>query len=341
MKSFHILYIAFAFVWCVVAATTTGQDAPEGLVKRGSSPIAEDAVDPDSPKSASRLNVHNLQDDDNLPTPPHHNSPLDPYKSVADEEAEQQIVAYDSFFMSISMIVVSEIGDKTFLIAALMAMRNSRIVVFSAAFASLVVMTVLSGIVGHALPTLISQRLTQFLASGLFIVFGIKLLKEGLSMSKELGVEEELAEVEEELASSNLNHQLNDIESGSGSGASTQPSAKASKTFLTDFADQVQNLASFVLSPVWIQVFVMTFLGEWGDRSQIATIAMAAGSDYWFVILGAIVGHGLCTAAACLGGKLLAKRISMRNITLGGAIAFFVFAVLYFYDAYYNVGENV
>lgn len=345
MRSFHILYVALAFVWCVVAAATTGQNAPEGLVKRGSSPIAEDAVDPNSPKSASRLNVHNLQDDDNLPTPPHHNSPLDPYKSVADEEVEQQIMAYDSFFMSISMIIVSEIGDKTFLIAALMAMRNSRIVVFSAAFASLVVMTVLSGIVGHALPTLISQRLTQFLASGLFIVFGIKLLKEGLSMSKELGVEEELAEVEEELASSNLNHQLNDIESGSGSaagsGSSTQPSAKVAKSSLADVADQVQNLASFVFSPVWILVFVMTFLGEWGDRSQIATIAMAAGSDYWFVILGAIVGHGLCTAAACMGGKLLAKRISMRNVTLGGAIAFFVFAVLYFYDAYYIVGENV
>ena len=52
----------------------------------------------------------------------------------------------------------------------------------------------------------------------------------------------------------------------------------------------------------------MTFLGEWGDRSQIATIAMAAGSEYWFVIFGAIIGHGLCTAAACIGGKYLAKK---------------------------------
>ena len=49
-------------------------------------------------------------------------------------------------------------------------------------------------------------------------------------------------------------------------------------------------------------------LGEWGDRSQIATIAMAAGSEYWFVIFGAIIGHGLCTAAACIGGKYLAKK---------------------------------
>ena len=25
------------------------------------------------------------------------------------------------------------------------------------------------------------------------------------------------------------------------------------------------------ISPVWIQVFIMTFLAEWGDRSQIAS----------------------------------------------------------------------
>lgn len=345
MKLLHILSVAFTFIWCVAAATAAGQPSSDGLAKRGSTPVDEDAPDPDSPKSASRLNVHKIQDEDNLPTPPHHQSPLDPYKAAgasADAESDQDHeVSYDSFFMSISMIVVSEIGDKTFLIAALMAMRNSRIIVFSAAFSSLVVMTVLSGIVGHALPTLISQRLTQFLASGLFIVFGFKLLREGLAMSKELGVEEELAEVEEELASSNLNHQLDDIESGAGETNQTSSAftPKPSKSYVAEFGDQIQNLASFILSPVWIQVFVMTFLGEWGDRSQIATIAMAAGSDYWLVILGAIVGHGLCTAAACLGGKLLAKRISMRNVTLGGAVAFFVFAVLYFYDAYYNV-EN-
>lgn len=252
-------------------------------------------------------------------------------KKITEEDNEPQnkehLEDLESFYLAISMIVVSEIGDKTFLIAALMAMKHLRIVVFSAAFLSLVVMTVLLGLVGHALPTLISQRVTQFLASILFVIFGFKLLKEGLSMLKEAGVDEEMAEVEEELASSNMNVAMNDLESGSTSG-------KLQQKWYLEFGSQIKDLLSFVLSPVWIQVFVMTFLGEWGDRSQIATIAMAAGLDYWFVIFGAAVGHGICSAAACIGGQLLATRISMRNVTLGGAIAFFVFAVLYFYDFY-------
>ena len=56
----------------------------------------------------------------------------------------------------------------------------------------------------------------------------------------------------------------------------------------------------------------MTFLGEWGDRSQIATIAMAAGQDYWWVTGGAISGHAVCTAAAVIGGRAIAGRVSLR-----------------------------
>lgn len=308
-------------------------------------------IDYEAGKEKSKLGVSAIEDEDNDPTPGHAKKPLKPYESEIDMEAgipnlesatddeDQQQHPYDSFVMSVSMIIVSEIGDKTFLIAALMAMKHSRVLVFFAAFSSLAIMTVLSGVVGHTLPTLISKRLTQFLASVLFIVFGAKLLNEGLSMSKDVGVDEELAEVEEEIQMKDINGTMNDAEAGVGSSSSSGHGSQGHFTpkKKSSTLDQLKDLANFVFSPIFIQVFVMTFLGEWGDRSQIATIALAAGSDYWFVIIGAILGHGVCTCAACVGGKLLAKKISMRNVTLGGAIAFFVFAILYFYNAYYDL----
>jgi len=52
------------------------------------------------------------------------------------------------------MIIISELGDKTFLIAALMAMSHPRGVVFAAAFGALLVMSVLSAALGHAVPHL-------------------------------------------------------------------------------------------------------------------------------------------------------------------------------------------
>lgn len=50
-----------------------------------------------------------------------------------------------AFVASLSMIIVSELGDKTFFIAAIMAMRHSRITVFAGAISALAVMTILSG----------------------------------------------------------------------------------------------------------------------------------------------------------------------------------------------------
>ncbi|KAL7274675.1 GCR1-dependent translation factor 1 [Rhizina undulata] len=259
-----------------------------------------------------------------------------------------------SFALSFVMIIFSEIGDKTFLIAALMAMKHPRVLVFTAALSSLILMSILSALLGHAVPTLIPKKFTNLLAGLLFLVFGVKMIREGLAMPKGTAqAQEELAEVEAEL----LEKSSNSLESGLhphsyGRPHSSHLRRSTSSPSLSDsdedeyarargaqkkvgFLEGIANLAGLLLSPAWVQTFVMTFLGEWGDRSQIATIAMAAGQDYWFVTVGAVTGHAVCTGGAVIGGRMLASKISVRNVTFGGAGAFLVFGVIYLAEALY------
>ncbi|KAM0800336.1 hypothetical protein BDR22DRAFT_889695 [Usnea florida] len=270
-----------------------------------------------------------------------------------------------SFVLSFTMIIFSEIGDKTFLIAALMAMKHPRLIVFSAAFTALIAMTILSAVLGHAVPTLVPKKYTNLLAALLFLVFGAKMLKEGYTIPLDQGVNEEMKEVEmeleekEELARkmgrrrSSISPYI--LESGrmnsrktrsstrlpappdsppSSPDGSRSPSPSRGATIMSVFAG-VNNLFSLLLSPAWVQTFVMTFLGEWGDRSQIATIAMAAGQDYWWVTGGAVSGHAICTAIAVIGGRAIAGRVSLRIVTLGGGFAFLVFGIIYLIEAMY------
>jgi putative Ca2+/H+ antiporter (TMEM165/GDT1 family) len=297
------------------------------------------------------------------------------------------------------MIIFSEIGDKTFLIAALMAMKHPPLFVFSAAFPALIVMTILSALLGHAVPTLIPARFTNFAAAILFLVFGAKMLREGYGINPEEGVTEEMKEVEQELeekeqSARKLQQRRSSItpymlESGhnnaarkprSGSRLPSPPDSPASTpshspspargSGMSNMVDGVTNLFSLLLSPAWVQTFVMTFLGEWGDRSQIATIAMAAGQDYWWVTGGVLTGHAICLVAAVIGGRAIAGRVSLRvgaytshfpsihsftypsprsssharwagnrvltpdlPVTLGGAFAFLAFGLIYLAEA--------
>ena len=266
-----------------------------------------------------------------------------PTKAVYEDTSvpEGLIQPLHSFLLSLTMILFSEIGDKTFLIAALMAMKHDRLLVFSAALSALIGMTILSAVLGHAVPTLLPKRFTNFAAAILFLVFGSKMLREGLAMDRNEGVTAEMQEVELELEEkehlarqqgrrrSSISPYALEMglgrsatrKSRSGSRLPSPPRSPSSSSDRSPSPDRsgfkgtvsgLTNLLSLILSPAWVQTFIMTFLGEWGDRSQIATIAMAAGQDYWWVTGGAVSGHAVCTGVAVIGGRAIAGRVSLR-----------------------------
>lgn len=75
------------------------------------------------------------------------------------------------------------LGDKTFLIAAVMSMRYNRVVVFAGAIGALIVMSILSVGIGVAVPSVLSRTYTHYAAAILFAYFGFKLLKEAREMT--------------------------------------------------------------------------------------------------------------------------------------------------------------
>lgn len=65
---------------------------------------------------------------------------------MVSEKPEGKLGFLHALLASLSVIVVSELGDKTFFIAAIMAMKHPRLTVFAGAIGALALMTILSGV---------------------------------------------------------------------------------------------------------------------------------------------------------------------------------------------------
>lgn len=76
---------------------------------------------------------------------------------------------------------------------------------------------------------------------------------------------------------------------------------------------KVKTGAFKVLFRIFMQAFTMTFVAEWGDRSQITTIILAARENLMGVITGGIIGHAICTGLGVVGGRIIAQKISVRT----------------------------
>ncbi|CAN1244770.1 GDT1-like protein 4 [Linum perenne] len=187
----------------------------------------------------------------------------------------------------------------------ILAMRHPRRLVLTGCLSALIVMTILSAVVGWAAPNLLSRTWTHHITTVLFFGFGLWSLWDGF---KGDGEAEELAEVEAKLDA--------DWKSSAGTTKADDELKKKSRPFLAQF-----------FSPILLKAFSITFFGEWGDKSQLATIGLAADENPFGVVLGGIVGQALCTTAAVVGGKSLASQISERMVALSGGILFIVFGV--------------
>lgn len=212
----------------------------------------------------------------------------------------------EAFTAGLTLITISELGDKTFFIAVILAMRYSRLLVFWAVLAALALMTVISVLFGQVV-SLLPAMYIKYAEIALFLGFGIKLIYNGLQMQNG-SIDSEVAEAAEMVNS-----------------AMDEPLDKP----LDKFQTTQKKLGEFWQTPllkIFIQGFSLTFLAEWGDRTQIATIALAAAKNPWGVTLGAVCGHAICTVIAVFGGRFIAGKISEKTITILGGVLFLIFA---------------
>ena len=199
-----------------------------------------------------------------------------------------------AFGSSLTAITLAELGDKTFFMALILAVRHRARWVFIGSFAALTAVTLISLALGYGLRELLPQSLVPWLAAVLFLSFGIKLLIDAQGMAANAATEEK-AEAEQVINT-----------------------AESSKVFNT------------VWAVIW-ESFVLVFIAELGDRTQFTTIFMATAPAQVFsfggLLAGTLLGHALVTWLAVGAGKWIGQWVNERLLyRLSGGL-FLVFGL--------------
>ncbi|MCY6988507.1 TMEM165/GDT1 family protein, partial [Acinetobacter baumannii] len=92
--------------------------------------------------------------------------------------------------------------------------------------------------------------------------------------------------------------------------------------------DETASINKWQKFGVFGATFILFFLAEIGDKTQIATVALAARYDsiFW-VMLGTTLGMMIANAPAVFIGNKLAERLSIALIHKIGAAIFFIVGV--------------
>jgi putative Ca2+/H+ antiporter (TMEM165/GDT1 family) len=82
---------------------------------------------------------------------------------------------------------------------------------------------------------------------------------------------------------------------------------------------------------LFASTFAAVFLAEMGDKTQLATMSLAAGGSRWAVFGGAALALVLTSAVAVLAGEVVARLVPPILIKRGAGLVFLVLGALYLF----------
>lgn len=188
-----------------------------------------------------------------------------------------------AFLISIAVVFISEIGDKTQLLALLLAAKFRKpIPILLGILAATTLNHGISAVLGQWLTTILDPQIMVWILAGGFIGMALWML---------------------------IPDKLDDEDDG---------------------------IAKWQKFGVFGATFVLFFLAEVGDKTQIATVALAARFDsILWVMLGTTVGMMLADGPAVFIGNKMADRLPIALIHKIGALIFLIFGIATIVQYYY------
>lgn len=204
---------------------------------------------------------------------------------------------YPSVVQSFLLIFLSEIADRTFILVLIYSLKMHWIPLILTSLFSMYFMNILAIVAGMTVILLVPRGLIDWIGFFCFLLFGIFCVYEGMGMESK-SVKEEY---EEEMKENDDNYKL-----------------------VSDEESKHNNKSTWKLC---LELFGFLCLSEFGDKSEISTVTIAAVYNTYGVLLGTMIAYFFAIVIAAFLGHVVGQYLTEKMMSIIGGILFIGFAI--------------
>ena len=231
-----------------------------------------------------------------------------------------------SFGYSLSFIFITDITDKSVFLIIFLTKRLSSLALYLVSLTSVLSMNYLSILLGYYLPKLISHIYLEIIAFILFTTFGILSLIESRKENEKLNNLIELSKKETNDSENDYSLMGEELETDLESNKELLLPSILRSNSISSISNNNNNNNELNIGLI-IGIFFALCLSDFGDKSQIAIITMAAIYNIYGIILGSTIALIGTITIAVLFGKWLTDKISPKTLLLIGGFIFLAFGI--------------
>lgn len=205
---------------------------------------------------------------------------------------------YPSLIQSFLIIFLSEIADRTFILVLIYSLKMHWVPLILTSLLAMYFMNLLAIVAGYTVILLVPRSLIDWIGFFCFLLFGIFCVYEGLNMESKSVTEE----YEEEIQRTESNYLLVSDEN----------------------KDQNNKESTWKLC---LELFGFLCLSEFGDKSELSTVTIAAVYNIYGVLIGTMLAYFCAIAIAAFLGHWAGKFLTEKMMNIIGGILFIGFAV--------------
>ena len=203
---------------------------------------------------------------------------------------------YPSLVQSFLVIFLSEIADRTFILVLIYSLKMHWLPLVLTSLFAMYFMNLIAIVAGYTVILLVPRNLLDWIGFACFLCFGLFWVYEGMKMESK-SVKEEY---DEEMQETENNYSLVNEEGN-------------------------RNQKS-----VWwlcAELFGFLCVSEFGDKSEISTVTIAAVYNFYAVLVGTMIAYFFAIVIAAFLGHYIGQYLTEKMMSIIGGLLFVGFAV--------------